>query len=102
MATGFTLDGTLESKLDISVKAIKRMREECIPGSSAPPSFGRDTLWGVLIALACFLAHNLVFLFRESQTAPAAVWPASGIGLAALLLCPRRLWPTILGVLFFV
>jgi integral membrane sensor domain MASE1 len=29
-----------------------------------------------------------------------AVWPAGGVGLAALLLSPRRLWPTILAALF--
>jgi PAS domain S-box-containing protein len=88
--------------MKIPVPAVEKTHDNGVPRFSAPPSFGRDTLWGALIALACFLAHNLVFLFRESQTAPAAVWPASGIGLAALLLCPRRLWPTILGVLFFV
>jgi len=53
------------------------------------------------VALAYFFAHQLAFLFPDSAGMLVAIWPAGGIGLAALLLNPRSLWPTILGVMFF-
>ncbi|MBN1888438.1 MAG: MASE1 domain-containing protein [Thermoflexales bacterium] len=59
-----------------------------------------DVLRLVLIALAYFLAHQVAFLFPYAERVLPAVWPASGIGLAALLLSPRRLWPAIAGALF--
>jgi PAS domain S-box-containing protein len=51
-----------------------------------------------LIALAYVTAHKLAYLFPEAGGVIAAVWPASGIVLAALLLSPRRLWPAVLAV----
>jgi integral membrane sensor domain MASE1 len=61
---------------------------------------GQETLWLAFIAVAYFLAQELVFLSPNVQKVVAAVWPASGIGLAALLLSPRRRWPAIVPILF--
>jgi integral membrane sensor domain MASE1 len=47
------------------------------------------------VALAYFLAHVLAFFFPDSEGGIMAVWPAGGIGLAALLLSPRRRWPAL-------
>ena len=52
------------------------------------------------IAIAYFAAHLIAFLFPDAEKVLAAVWPAGGIGLAALLLNPRSLWPAILVALF--
>ncbi|MCX6632700.1 MAG: MASE1 domain-containing protein [Candidatus Solibacter sp.] len=68
-----------------------------------PPSAGayrRDALWLALLAVAYFLAQELAFLLPGALKVVAAVWPAGGIGLAALLLSPRRRWPAILLTLF--
>ena len=63
-------------------------------------AFGRDALWIAFLALAYFLAHEVALLVPDAQKLVAAIWPASGIGLAALLLSPRRRWPVILLILF--
>ena len=52
------------------------------------------------IALAYFFAHFVSFLFPDTYKVLMAVWPPSGVGLAALLLSPRRLWPLILLAVF--
>jgi PAS domain S-box-containing protein len=51
-------------------------------------------------ALAYFLAHEISFFFPDTQKVLMAVWPAGGIGLAALLLSPRRLWPALIATFF--
>ena len=66
----------------------------------ARDSSGRDTLRIVFFALAYFLAHGVALQFPDSQKILAAIWPAGGVGLAALLLSPRRRWPLILLALF--
>jgi PAS domain S-box-containing protein len=53
-----------------------------------------------VIALAYFLAYELASLFPDSAHVLVAVWPAGGIALAALLLNPRSLWPSLLSVIF--
>jgi integral membrane sensor domain MASE1 len=63
-------------------------------------AFGRDALWIAFLALAYFLAHEVALLFPDAQKVVAAIWPAGGIGLAALLLSPRRRWPVVLAILF--
>jgi PAS domain S-box-containing protein len=60
----------------------------------------QDILKIGLIGAAYFLAVHISFLFPDSSNILMAVWPASGIGLAALLLNPRRLWFPILLALF--
>lgn len=63
-------------------------------------AFGRDALWIAFLALAYFLAHELALLLPDAQKVVTAIWPAGGIGLAGLLLSPRRRWPIILPFLF--
>src|SRR5580693_2517236 len=61
---------------------------------------GWDALRLVTVAAAYFLADQLAFLFPDPQRVLSALWPAGGIGLAALLLSPRRQWPAILTAIF--
>lgn len=73
--------------------------------TSEPLSLARASLWPdvfriAIVAPAYFAAHRIAFLFPDAENILAAIWPAGGIGLAALLLCPRRLWPAILAALF--
>jgi two-component system cell cycle sensor histidine kinase/response regulator CckA len=51
-------------------------------------------------ATAYFLAEQVSFLYPDSQGILMAVWPAAGVGLASLLLAPRRMWPTIAIAMF--
>ncbi|MCX6922079.1 MAG: PAS domain-containing protein, partial [Verrucomicrobia bacterium] len=53
-----------------------------------------------VFGLAYFLAHEIAFLIPDANQVLMAVWPASGIGLAALLLSPRQQWGVLLGVFF--
>ncbi|MBF0480403.1 MAG: MASE1 domain-containing protein [Desulfovibrionaceae bacterium] len=52
------------------------------------------------IAAAYFAANKIALLFPDAEAVLTAVWPAAGVGLASLLLSPRRLWPQILAVIF--
>ena len=49
-----------------------------------------------IISFAYFCALYTSSLFPDTEKVLVAIWPAGGIGLAALLLNPRRLWPAIL------
>jgi PAS domain S-box-containing protein len=64
------------------------------PGSREASSL---RLWGyaALFVAAYFLAHQLAFFFPDSKKVIMAVWPAGGVGLAAFLLLPLRLWPAL-------
>ena len=53
------------------------------------------------IAVAYFFAHQIAYLFRVADAPAIAIWPVGGVGLAILLLNPRRLWPSI-GAVFFL
>lgn len=55
----------------------------------------------IIIALFYFLAHGISFLFPDSQKVVMLIWPAGGIGLAAFLLNPKRLWPY-LTIAFYI
>ena len=68
--------------------------------NSAVPSTRQDVFKLIIIALAYFAAHQVAFLYPDAGKVLAAIWPAGGIGLASLLLSPRRQWPAILAVLF--
>ncbi|MGD0283730.1 MAG: PAS domain S-box protein, partial [Dissulfurispiraceae bacterium] len=57
---------------------------------------GKEHLRIVGIALAYFFAHQLAFMFPDAEQVIMALWPAGGIGLAAFLLNPLRLWPAII------
>lgn len=67
---------------------------------SALSPFWRDVLCIASFAVVYFLAHRLAFFFPDTQNILMAVWPPGGIGLAALLLIPRRLWPATVVALF--
>ena len=56
---------------------------------------GGDVLRIAGIALAYFFAHQLAFFFPDAEQVIMLIWPAGGIGLAAFLLNPRRLWPAL-------
>ncbi len=49
-----------------------------------------------------FIAFQIAYLFPDAENILLAIWPASGIGLATLLLSPRRLWSVILALFFIV
>lgn len=60
----------------------------------------RESLTIGAVAVAYFLANKLALFFPDAEAILAAVWPAGGIALAALLRLPRRLWPAMLAVVF--
>jgi PAS domain S-box-containing protein len=64
------------------------------------PSLGRSALWIAVIALAYLAAARASLLFTFEPEGIAAIWPPSGIFLAALLLTRRSLRPWLAGVLF--
>ena len=51
------------------------------------------------VGLIYFLSVKLSLLFPDSANVMAAIWPASGIALASLLLSPQRKWPLLLVVI---
>ncbi len=55
----------------------------------------------IVIGLAYYFSNKISFLFPDDAGSLMAIWPAGGIGLAALLLTPKREWPVISLVLFF-
>jgi PAS domain S-box-containing protein len=61
---------------------------------------GQPGRWIAYSATAYFAAHYIGFLFPDAERVLMAVWPAGGIALATLLLCPRRLWPAIIATFF--
>ncbi len=72
-----------------------------LPGKGSIPSpTTRDIASIALIALAYFAACRIALFFPDAQRVLVTVWPAGGIGLAALLLSPRRRWPAICTALF--
>ena len=64
-------------------------------------TFREDLFKIVAVAFIYFLAHQLAFFFPDSQKIIMLIWPAGGVGLAAFLLYPRRLWPA-MTVAFFI
>ncbi len=51
----------------------------------------------LLIATAYFVLAGVGLSFLSNRVGVAAVWPANGVTLAALLLLPRRVWPAVLA-----
>ena len=64
-----------------------------------PVTFKQDAIFISAVGIAYFLAYQIAFLLPDTQKVLMQVWPASGIGLGALLLSRRRLWPAILATL---
>lgn len=52
------------------------------------------------IAFVYFVVAHFSFSLNYNQEGVAAIWPASGIFLSAVLLCRKRLRPQLIGVLF--
>jgi PAS domain S-box-containing protein len=50
-------------------------------------------------ALAYLVAHVVGVAFADPERRVAAIWPASGIGIAAVFATPRRRWPVMLAVI---
>ena len=67
-------------------------------GATEPPGFLR--LIG--IAGAYFITGKLGLLFAPLNSSATAVWPPTGIALAAMLYYGHRVWPAILAGAFFV
>ncbi len=63
--------------------------------ADSPATPGKAVLIGLAIAMVYFVAgyFGLKLAFETTNVSP--VWPASGIALAALLLCGLRMWPAI-------
>ena len=72
------------------------MENPTAPGSAARPPYLRLGL----IGLAYFASYELIYLTYASAWIIVAVWLATGVALASLLLNPRRTWPILLGVFF--
>jgi PAS domain S-box-containing protein len=53
-----------------------------------------------LVSLAYFSANLVALLFPDANNVLAAIWPAGGIALAALLLSKRSRWPPLLAGVF--
>ncbi len=74
--------------------------------NNTAPRFSRSLRWDFVrvgvTAVAYFLAYQISFSFPDSGQVLMAVWPAAGIGLAALLLSPRYLWPAIIATFVVV
>jgi PAS domain S-box-containing protein len=51
--------------------------------------------WGI----AYLVAHAVGIAFADPERHVGAIWPASGVGLAAMLSTPRRQWPVLLAVI---
>ncbi len=64
-------------------------------------SFFKDSLKILAIALFYFFAHQFAYFFPDEHRILMVIWPAGGIGLAALLLNQRKLWLPIIIVIFF-
>lgn len=54
----------------------------------------------IIIGVAYFLAHELAFQLPDSAGILVTIWPAGGIGLAALLMNPQSVWRWITPTLF--
>jgi len=60
---------------------------------------GRERARLAAWALAYLAAHLIGVAFADPERRVAAIWPASGIGIAALLSMPRRRWPAMIAAI---
>jgi PAS domain S-box-containing protein len=77
------------------------MNKDKNAGHLFPISSG-DILRVALFVALYFIAFKISYLFPDAESILMVIWPAGGIGLAALLLSPRRLWPVIISAFFLV
>ncbi|HEY9245609.1 MAG TPA: MASE1 domain-containing protein, partial [Candidatus Methanoperedens sp.] len=59
-----------------------------------------DIIKVTFVVAAYFIAFWIAYPFPGAERIQVAIWPAGGIGLAVLLLSPRRLWLIILAAFF--
>jgi integral membrane sensor domain MASE1 len=78
------------------------MNDESNGGFLVParPSLGRDALWIASIALIYFIVARFSLLLVFEPEGIAAIWPAAGIFLSAMLLSRGKLRPWLAGALF--
>jgi PAS domain S-box-containing protein len=62
----------------------------------------REAAWLLLVAAAYFAAGTLGLRLAFVHESASAVWPPTGIAMAAVLLRGPRVWPAILAAAFFV
>ena len=60
----------------------------------------KDSAIIIAVGVFFFLAHRISYFFPDSEKVLMVTWPAGGIGLAALLLNCRKLWPAIIIAMF--
>ncbi len=65
-----------------------------------PATHRSDISWLLFSAAAYFVAHQVAYFFPDSEQVLMLIWPAGGVGLAAFLLAPRRLWPSLAILLY--
>lgn len=58
--------------------------------------------WLVALTVAYVLAGKLGLLFASVHASATAVWPPTGIALAALLVLGARMWPAVAAGAFLV
>ncbi|MHB2032042.1 MAG: MASE1 domain-containing protein, partial [Gemmatimonadaceae bacterium] len=76
------------------------------PGGTLPAAFGRARTWRALLLLALaaayFGAGRLALQLAFVNRSATAVWPPTGMALAALLLLGEQVWPSVFVGAFFV
>jgi len=72
------------------------------PGARRPDVDGPDLVTLVALTLVYFLAGKLGLSFATLHSSASAVWPPTGIALAALLVFGYRAWPAIFAGAFLV
>jgi signal transduction histidine kinase len=69
--------------------------------SNLPANIPKKVIQNIAVALAYLLTAKLGFLLALEQTNATAVWPPTGIALAACLIFGSYLWPGIFAGAFF-
>ena len=65
------------------------------------PATRRALVEAAAVGIACYVSARLGLLLQLPGTNASAIWPSSGIGLAALLLLGKHVWPGIAVAAFF-
>jgi diguanylate cyclase (GGDEF)-like protein/PAS domain S-box-containing protein len=60
----------------------------------------RTLSWSLALAAATFVLTRVSLRLMDADTGVALIWPTAGLGLAALLLSPRRRWPALAAAIF--
>jgi diguanylate cyclase (GGDEF)-like protein/PAS domain S-box-containing protein len=61
----------------------------------------KDALfWVLVVGIASFAFARASLELIDGETGAATIWPGAGLGLAALVLAPRRRWPALAAAIF--